>query len=100
MSTDTKTKKEDKRNKTKKRRITMYWATWCVLVILFAVSFYLPPMGVIDGSVLRAGCILLAVPLLASLENVITQIKNGQKFKIQHGNTSAEISQNNSEKNT
>ena len=85
MSTDTKKHK-------KYRNVIMYWATWFVLVILFAVSFVIPPTGVIDGSVLRAACILLSIPLLASMENMLAQLKNGQKIKVQHGNLSAEVS--------
>ena len=76
----------------------MYWATWMVLVVLFAVSFFIPPVGNIDGSVLRAACILLAIPMLASIENILNTIKRGQKVKLQHGNISAELSSSNSEK--
>ncbi len=77
----------------------MYWATWVVLVVLFSVSFYLPPTGIIDGSVLRAGCILISIPLLASFETIVSSIKSGQKIKLQHGNLTAEVSQKNDEDN-
>lgn len=91
MSTATKKYYTEKRN-------TMYWATWIVLVVLFAVSFYIPPIGQIDGSVLRAACILLAIPMLASLETILKSIKSGQKVKLQHGSLSAEVSSQNTEK--
>ena len=77
------------------RKSKMYWATWIVLVILFAASFMVPPMGVIDGSVIRAACILLAVPMLASLENILASVKKGQRVKLQHGNLSAEVANSN-----
>lgn len=85
MSTATKKYYLEKRN-------TMYWATWVVLVVLFTVSFYIPPVGHIDGSVLRAACILLAIPMLASIETILNSIKRGQKVKLQHGNQSIEVS--------
>ena len=77
------------------RKSTMYWATWVVLVVLFAVSFVIPPIGMIDGSVLRAGCIILAVPMLASMESILASIKKGQRIKLQHGSLSAEVTNTN-----
>ncbi len=69
----------------------MYWATWVVLVVLFAVSFVIPPIGVIDGSVLRAACILLAIPMLANLQGILSSIKRGQSVRIKQGSFEAEV---------
>ena len=74
-----------------KTRNTLYWCTWGVLVILFAASWYVPPMGYIDGSVLRAACILISIPMIAAAENILSSIRNGHRGKVQYGKLSAEI---------
>lgn len=81
-----------------KTRNILYWATWGVLVILFGASWYVPPMGYIDGSVLRAACILIAVPMIAAMENILMSIKQGHKAKVQYGKLTAEVDKTNAKK--
>ena len=60
---------------------------------LFVGGFLVPPMGVIDGSVLKAGGLLLG---FASVAQVPVLARHGTDLKIQHGQTS--LSVNNPEK--
>lgn len=55
---------------------------------LFVASFIVPPTGVIDGSVLRAGSLLFAFGSLAVLREAI---REGIGAKLTHGNTTLEI---------
>ncbi|MBR6601863.1 MAG: hypothetical protein IKK87_08485 [Bacteroidaceae bacterium] len=61
----------------------------CILsVCLIVGGFLVPPMGIIDGSVLRAVGLLLAFAALAQVPEVI---KAGKSVKIKSGSFSAEI---------
>ena len=55
---------------------------------LFVGGFLVPPMGVIDGSVLKAGGLLLG---FASVAQVPELAKNGTDLKLQHGQTSLSV---------
>lgn len=65
------------------------------LICLFASlslivgGFFVPPMGIIDGSVLTAVGELIAFPTLAF---GFRAIELGYDMKINHGNTSLEVS--------
>lgn len=64
------------------------WVCITVAVGLFIASFLVPPMGVIDGSVLRAVSLLFA---FASLAVTREAIREGLGAKLTHGNTTIEI---------
>ena len=69
--------------------------TMAVSMVLIIVSFFIPPTGVIDGSVLAAVGELGAMSAMFSfLIKLPEYIKAGTAAKITHGNTSIEISQN------
>ena len=55
---------------------------------LAVAGFFVPPMGVIDGSVLRAVSLLFA---FASLAVTREAIREGLGAKLTHGNTTIEI---------
>lgn len=66
-------------------------ALWvCVLVAigLFIASFIVPPTGVIDPSVLKAGGIIFAIMALIIGREAIME---GMGVKMTYGNTSVEI---------
>lgn len=55
---------------------------------LFIGGFFCPPMGVIDGSVLKAGGILLGFATLAVAGQ---NLANGKDVTFSHGETKVEI---------
>lgn len=55
---------------------------------LFIGGFFCPPMGVIDGSVLKAGGILLGFATLAVAGQ---NLANGKDVIFSHGDTKVEI---------
>lgn len=59
-----------------------------VSIALIVGGFLVPPMGIIDGSVLKAVGLLL---MFAVIEKIPEAIKAGRSVKIQKGDFSAEI---------
>jgi small neutral amino acid transporter SnatA (MarC family) len=59
-----------------------------VAVLLFVGGFFCPPMGVIDGSVLKAGGILLG---FAALGVAGQNLANGKDVAFNHGETEIKI---------
>lgn len=78
-----------------------FWLSRLTFVVCFFVSvgliiggFFVPPMGVIDGSLLTAVGELLLFPTLLY---AFRAIELGMKVKFQKGETSIEIHKNNEE---
>ena len=57
--------------------------------VMFIGGFFCPPMGVIDGSVLKAGGILLGFAALAVAGQ---NLANGKEVTFNHGDTEVKIS--------
>lgn len=65
-----------------------------IAIALFAWGFFCPPKGVIDGSVLTAGGILLG---FATLGVAGQNLANGRDVKFQHENTEITIGEDSDE---
>ena len=68
-----------------------HWAFWVCLIFsigLILGSFFVPPMGVIDGSILAGVGELFG---FATLATVIEAIKKGSDVTISHGSTTVGI---------
>lgn len=65
-----------------------------IAVALFIGGFFCPPMGVIDGSVLTAGGILLA---FAALGVAGQNLANGKDVTFHHDNTEITIGEDSNE---
>lgn len=68
------------------------WVFWVCLassIILLIVSFLLPPMGIIDASVLTSVGELFA---FAALYEGISLVRQGRSAKLTHNGTELEIS--------
>ena len=71
-----------------------HWAFWiCLLfsICLIVGSFFVPPMGVVDGSILASVGELFG---FATLATVIEAIKKGSDVTISHGSTTVGINNN------
>ncbi len=66
-------------------------------VILLSASFILPPLGIIDPSVLAATGELFA---FATLGSVVAAVERGKTAKISKGNVSLSVGENNDKKDT
>ena len=63
-----------KKNQSKKKPTRLNWAFWLTeitSVVMFIAGFFVPPMGVIDGSVLTGMGILLGFGGVSMLPDVI-----------------------------
>lgn len=63
--------------------------TFVLSVLLIVGGFFVPPLGVIDGSVFTAVGLLL---MFAVIEKIPEAIKQGRNIKLQKGDSSMEIS--------
>lgn len=66
----------------------LFAITTLFAITLFVGGFFVPPMGVIDGSVLKAGGILLG---FSSVAQVPELARRGADITIQHGQTSLSV---------
>lgn len=69
----------------------IFYVCLAVAIILFVGGFFCPPMGVIDGSVLKAGGILLGFATLAIAGQ---NLANGNGVIFKHGETEITIDDN------
>ena len=70
----------------------VFYLTLAISLLLIIGGFLLPPMGVIDGSVLTAVGELLMFGVLAQLPHLIEATKNGKSVKISKGDFSISTS--------
>ena len=69
----------------------IFYLTFAISLMLIIGGFLLPPMGIIDGSVLTAVGELLMFGVLAQVPALISAAKNGKSVKISKGDFSAEV---------
>lgn len=82
----------------RQRHADKYIFIVCLIIAasLFIGGFFCPPMGVIDGSVLKAGGILLG---FAALGIAGQNLANGKDVTFHHDNTEVTIGDNDEEDN-
>ena len=68
-----------------------FYLTLAISLLLILGGFLLPPMGIIDSSVLTAVGELLMFGVLAQVPTLIDAAKNGKSVKISKGDFSAEV---------
>ncbi len=66
--------------------------TLIVSVVLIAGGFLVPPLGVIDGSVITSVGLLLMFAVLAQVPSVLNAINDGKRIKFQKGDITFEAS--------
>ena len=69
----------------------VFYLTLAISLLLIIGGFVLPPMGIIDGSVLTAVGELLMFGVLAQVPALIDAAKNGKSVKISKGDFTAEV---------
>ena len=69
----------------------VFYLTLAISLLLIIGGFLLPPMGIIDGSVLTAVGELLMFGVLAQVPALIDAAKNGKSVKISKGDFIAEV---------
>ena len=78
--------------KSAKNKLLSDWLILLFSIGLFVTSFFLPPRGVIDPSVLAAvGETGILYILIFKLQEMIQSIKDGKYIKVKHNDTSIEV---------
>ena len=70
----------------------IFYVTLAVSLLLITGGFLLPPMSIIDSSVLTAVGELLMFGVMAQVPHLIEAAKNGKSIRLQKGDFSAEVS--------
>lgn len=71
--------------------------TSITMLVLFIVGFLLPPIGVIDSSVIQAGAELMTLAFIAQLPHII-RIIGDRAIKIKKGDFSVEAAEKDKDK--
>lgn len=66
-----------------------FYVNLVISILLIVGGFLVPPVGIIDGSVLTAVGLLL---MFSVIEKIPEAIKAGKNIKVQKGDSSVEIS--------
>ena len=75
-----------------KNKVLSDWIILLFSIGLFVTSFFMPPKGIIDSSVLAAvGETGILYILIFKLQEMIESIKNGKYIKVKHNDTSIEV---------
>lgn len=69
-----------------------FYITLAVSVGLTVGGFLVPPVGVIDGSVLTGVGLLLMFALVAQVPDIVKAAREGRSIKLTKGDFSAEVS--------
>ena len=72
--------------------MTAFYINLSVSIVLIVGGFLLPPMGIVDSSVLTAVGELLMFGVLAQLPALINAARNGKSIKLTKGDFTAEVS--------
>lgn len=73
------------------KRTLAFWICLFTSVALFIGGFFVPPIGVIDGSVLKAVGLLLGFGTVAQIESIAKMMKEVDTLKLSKGDASIEI---------
>ena len=65
-----------------------------VSIALIVGGFFVPPVGIIDGSVLTAVGLLLMFGVIAQIPTILNAVREGKSIKLTKGDFSAEVNSN------
>lgn len=67
------------------------WIYSFISIVMLIASFLVPPLGVIDQSVLLAVSEIFAFATLNKITDIIKSIQDGKSLILKHGNTEVTI---------
>ena len=68
-----------------------FYITLVVSIGLIVGGFFVPPVGVIDGSVITSVGLLLMFAVVAQIPDILQAVKEGKSIKLSKGDFSAEV---------
>lgn len=72
----------------------VFYLNLAVSIALIVGGFFVPPLGIIDGSVLTAVGLLLMFAVIAQIPKIMDAVNHGKSIKLQKGDFSAEVACN------
>lgn len=69
-----------------------FYITLAVSIGLIVGGFFVPPLGVIDGSVITSVGLLLMFAVIAQIPDILKAVREGKSIKLQKGDFTAEVS--------
>ena len=69
----------------------VFYLNLIVSIALIVGGFFVPPLGIIDGSVLTAVGLLLMFSVIAQIPKIMDAVRSGKSIKLQKGDFSAEV---------
>ena len=76
------------------------WICMLTAVFLLITSLFIPPLGIIDSSVIAGVGELFAFAALFKLPNIIQSISDGKSVTVAHGSTSVTVASRDEEDET
>ena len=70
----------------------MFCLNLFVSLALIIDGFFVPPVGIIDGSVLTAVGLLLMFGVIAQIPDILNDVREGKSIKLQKGDIELEVS--------
>lgn len=69
-----------------------FYITSAVSIGLIVGGFFIPPLGVIDGSVITSVGLLLMFAVVAQIPDILRTIREGKRIKLTKGDFEVEVS--------
>lgn len=70
----------------------VFYLNLIVSIALIVGGFFVPPLGIIDGSVLTAVGLLLMFAVIAQIPKIMDAVRSGKSIKLQKGDFSVDVS--------
>lgn len=70
----------------------IFYLNLFVSLALIIGGFFVPPLGIIDGSVLTAVGLLLMFGVCAQIPTILNAVSEGKSIKLQKGDFSVDVS--------
>lgn len=68
-----------------------FYITLVVSIGLIVGGFFVPPVGVIDGSVITSVGLLLMFAVVAQIPDILQAVKKGKSIKLSKGDFSVDV---------
>lgn len=70
----------------------VFYLNLVISIALIVGGFFVPPLGIIDGSVLTAVGLLLMFAVIAQIPKIMDAVRSGKSIKLQKGDLELEVS--------
>lgn len=69
----------------------VFYLNLIISIALIVGGFFVPPLGIIDGSVLTAVGLLLMFAVIAQIPKIMDAVRSGKSIKLQKGDFSVDV---------